>query len=272
MSVTHRTFDSLSFLSDGLRDALRRRLRECAGLTLIVLAMLLAAALGSWSVQDPSLSHATNAPVRNLLGLSGAIVSDLLMQLLGIAAVALGLPIAIWGWRLTTPRPLYRERLRLVIWLLAVLLAASFASCLPRTPSWPLPAGLGGVFGDSLLRLSVAIAGNGVLGLTRIVIGIITGLGAVVTFAIAIGMAWRGSGEDEEGEPEIVADADDDEHERRTVSLGGIIHGLLSLKSRIARFFTRRTSSRRNVPVVARMRAEPRFENYQAALRDLEDE
>jgi S-DNA-T family DNA segregation ATPase FtsK/SpoIIIE len=109
-----------------------------------------------------------------------------------------------------------------------------------------------------------------VLGLTRIVIGIITGVGAVVTFAMAIGMAWRGSGEDEEDEPEIVAD--DDEHERRTVSLGGIIHGLLSLKSRIARFFTRRASSRRNVPVAARMRAEPRFENYQAALRDLEDE
>src|SRR4029078_6969572 len=97
MSVIARGFDSLS-LSDGLRDALRRRLRELVGLALIVLAMLLAAALASWSAQDPSLSYATNARPHNLLGFPGAIVADLLMQLFGISAVALVLPVAIWGW------------------------------------------------------------------------------------------------------------------------------------------------------------------------------
>src|SRR3954469_9013073 len=254
MSVTDRTFDSLSFLSDGLRDALRRRLRECAGLTLIVLAMLLAAALGSWSVQDPSLSHATNAPVRNLLGLTGAVVSDMLMQLLGIAAIALVLPIAVWGWRLITHRPLYRERLRLAIWVLAVLLAASFASCLPRTPSWPLPAGLGGVFGDGLLRCSVLLVGDRALGLTRLIIGIVTGLGAAVSFAIAIGLAWRGRTEDEEDKAEIADDEDDEEH--RTISFGAFTHALLSLKSRIGRFFGRRAASQRNASIPTRARAE----------------
>ena len=95
--------------------------------------MLLAAALASWSVQDPSLSHATNAPVRNLLDVPGAIVADLLMQLFGVASVVLVLPIAVWGWRLATHRALDRERLRLLAWIAGVLLAASFAACLPRT-------------------------------------------------------------------------------------------------------------------------------------------
>ena len=63
-------------------------------------------------MQDPSLSHATNAPMRNVLGLPGAIVADLLMQLFGIAALALILPVAIWGWRLATHRALRRERIR----------------------------------------------------------------------------------------------------------------------------------------------------------------
>src|ERR1700741_5613114 len=87
-------------LSDSLREALRRRVRELPGLALIVLAMLLAAALASWSAQDPSLSHATNAPVHNLLGHAGAIIADLLMQLFGIGAVVLVLPLGVWGWRL----------------------------------------------------------------------------------------------------------------------------------------------------------------------------
>jgi S-DNA-T family DNA segregation ATPase FtsK/SpoIIIE len=54
-----------------LRDALRRRLRELGGLALIMVATLLALALATWSVQDPSLSHATNAPTRNVLGYRG---------------------------------------------------------------------------------------------------------------------------------------------------------------------------------------------------------
>jgi len=78
MSAIERGFDRLNFLPDSLRDALRRRLRELGGLALIVLAGLLALALATWSVQDPSLSHATNTPARNLFGVPGAIVADLL--------------------------------------------------------------------------------------------------------------------------------------------------------------------------------------------------
>jgi S-DNA-T family DNA segregation ATPase FtsK/SpoIIIE len=49
MSAIDRTFESLSFLPESVRDALRRRLREMAGLALIVVAMLLAVALATWS-------------------------------------------------------------------------------------------------------------------------------------------------------------------------------------------------------------------------------
>src|SRR5262249_7967658 len=120
MAAIDRGLDS--FLSDAMRDALRRRLRELGGLTLIALATLVA--LAPWSVQDPSPSHATNAHVRNILGVSGAIVADLLTQLFGLAALAFILPIAIWGWRLVTHRPMQRERVRLLFWLLGVLLTA----------------------------------------------------------------------------------------------------------------------------------------------------
>jgi len=65
MAAIERGFDGLNFLPDSLRDALRRRLRELGGLALIVIAGLLALALATWSVKDPSLSHATNTPARN---------------------------------------------------------------------------------------------------------------------------------------------------------------------------------------------------------------
>ena len=263
MPAIDRGLDRLTFLPEALRDALRRRLRELGGLALLLVATLLALALATWSVHDPSLSHATNAPVRNVLGVSGAIVADLLIQLLGVAALALVLPIAIWGWRLATHRPLQRERIRLAFCVLAILLAAACTAALPRTPAWPLPVGLGGVVGDWMLRFP-ALAGGTLSGLTRAAAAIVTGAGTLVCFAIAAGLGWRAGGRH-------VDDAVDDERERGSISLGWITHGFLSLKARLARALKRRPQARspaRRAAASAHDRTEPRFdESARATLQ-----
>ncbi len=122
MSMIDRSLDGMAFLSGQLGAILRRRLREVGGIALISLAMMAALALATWSVRDPSLSHATDAPVHNLLGRPGAIAADLLMQLFGLGSLALLLPIAVWGYRLLGHRPLSRERLRVVLWLFGAAL------------------------------------------------------------------------------------------------------------------------------------------------------
>ena len=57
-----RSLDAVAFVSEHFRDILRRRFNELAGLALITLALLAAIALATWSVQDPSLSYATQTP------------------------------------------------------------------------------------------------------------------------------------------------------------------------------------------------------------------
>src|SRR5262247_3502977 len=138
MYALRRTLDYGGYLSDDARDLVGRRIREFGGLFLIALAVMMGLALATWSVQDPSLSHATSAPVRNLLGAPGAVAADLMMQLFGLAAIALVLPVAIWGWRLVSHRPFDREKLRLCLWIVGALFAAGFAACLPLTAKWPL--------------------------------------------------------------------------------------------------------------------------------------
>ena len=255
MAAIDRGFDSLSFLSDAMREGLRRRLRELGGLTLIVLATLVALALATWSVQDPSLSHATNAPVRNILGVPGAIVADLLTQLFGLAALAFILPIAIWGWRLVTHRPMQRERVRLLFWLLGVLLTAGCAAALPRSSAWPLPVGLGGVIGDWMLRLPTALSGGTLAGPARIAVAVASGAGMLLCFAVAAGFGWRAEGDDAEGPLE-------EDEARGWVPLGWITHGFLSLKARLARALTRRPSARAPVrsETPQHARVEPRFD------------
>jgi S-DNA-T family DNA segregation ATPase FtsK/SpoIIIE len=275
MPAVNQSFDSLSFLSDGLRDMVRRRLRESAGVALVVTAMLLGAALASWSVQDPSLSHATVNPVRNLLGLPGAITADLMMQLLGLGALALVLPIAVWGWRLARHRPLRREWLRLAVWIVGVMLASAFASCVPASHAWPLPAGLGGVIGDGLLRGAVAAVHGFMPAWDRIVIASLAGGGAFLTLALACGIGWHERSEDAADEDVEPQAAKERPEPRASVSLGFIVHGLLSLKWRLTRWLVRRRSGvvpvKRNAP---RIRTEPRMEEHSRATLapEIEDE
>src|SRR5712675_2188987 len=159
MPAIERVIPLVGQLPASIRDALARRLRELAGLCLIALSGVAAAALMTWSVQDPSLSHATSRAIRNIVGYTGAIVADLLMQILGLGAIMLILPIAVWGWRMLTHRAFDREALRLACWILCMVIAAGFASCWPHGGAWPLPTGLGGVVGDALVRAPAVVFG-----------------------------------------------------------------------------------------------------------------
>jgi S-DNA-T family DNA segregation ATPase FtsK/SpoIIIE len=271
MAAIDRGLETLNFLPDSMREALRRRLRELGGFGLIVLATLLALALATWSVQDPSLSHATNAPVRNLLGAPGAIVADLLMQVLGVAALAFILPIAIWGWRLVTHRPLRHERLRLLFWIFGVVLSAGCAAALPRSPAWPLPVGLGGVIGDWVLRLPALLTGGTLAGPLRVAVAVAAGAGMLLCLAVVAGFGWTSN----DRNADVAAE---DDEARASISLGWITHGFLSLKARLARAFTRRpptpAPARREAPAPGRI--EPRFEAGDAApsklAAEMEDE
>src|SRR5258706_9183480 len=113
MPAIERVIPLVGQLPASIRDALAKRLREMAGLGLLSLSGVVAAALMTWSVQDPSLSHATSRAIRNIVGYPGAISADLLMQILGLGSIMLILPIAIWGWRMLTHRTFDREALRL---------------------------------------------------------------------------------------------------------------------------------------------------------------
>jgi S-DNA-T family DNA segregation ATPase FtsK/SpoIIIE len=278
MSVIERGLDTIAILSDHFHEILRRRLRECCGLALMALAFVGAVALATWSVQDPSLSHATNAPIRNLVGAPGAVAADLMMQLLGLAAVVLVLLIAILGWRLLTHRPLYRERLRMLSWIVTTLFAAAFLSCLPKTASWPLPKGLGGVVGDALLRVPAFLLGP-LSGMNRIAFASVTGILALAIFTVAAGMVWRDPLAKIAAARDYQRDDDPDEEERASISLGRLVHGLLSLKARLRRLFTFKWQARPAGPAISayagtdsRARLEPRFGDFDGMGAESGDE
>jgi S-DNA-T family DNA segregation ATPase FtsK/SpoIIIE len=230
-------------LPDDVRSILTRRLSELAGLVLLVLSGLAAVALASWNVQDPSLNHATSGPVSNVIGGFGAALSDLMMQLFGVAAIGVVLPLAFWGWRLMARRTVDSERLRVVTWLVGSALAAGFASGFPPTPQWPLPTGLGGVVGDWTFGVPAILFFARSPGLGQSLLTLVLGAAAFLTLVIACGFFFHAEDEEEEAAPELPMrmrgepryDPDEDDGGRRSASLGRLLHWALSLKHFLSR-------------------------------------
>jgi S-DNA-T family DNA segregation ATPase FtsK/SpoIIIE len=238
MPAIERVIPIVSQLPASMREALARRLRELVGLSLIALSGVAAAALMTWSVQDPSLSHATSRAIRNIVGYPGAIGADLLMQILGFGAIMLILPIAVWGWRMLTHRHFDREALRLGCWVLCTVISAGFVSCWPHGGRWPLPTGLGGVVGDALLRAPAVVFGPPGF-MYRLVLGIILCAAMIATFLIACGM---GSRPQEEEESALIEDDDapfmEEDEDNGSVSLGWMFHAAMSAKARLGWLLT----------------------------------
>jgi DNA segregation ATPase FtsK/SpoIIIE, S-DNA-T family len=76
-----------------------RRLNEVTGMVLLVLASLLFLALASYHPTDPSFNtDAAGRQAHNWTGLIGAYVSDLLLQMEGVAAFMVPLLLGALGW------------------------------------------------------------------------------------------------------------------------------------------------------------------------------
>jgi S-DNA-T family DNA segregation ATPase FtsK/SpoIIIE len=137
---------------------LERRGRELMGAGLIALALVFAAMLGSYSVNDPGWMMATDAPVNNWMGQLGASISSTLFIIGGLGSWGIPLILGAWGIRFMFHRGEDRAMGRVVFAVIAVALASVFASTHVPGANWPHAAiGLGGLFGDTVSGAMLAI-------------------------------------------------------------------------------------------------------------------
>ncbi|RYB02910.1 DNA translocase FtsK 4TM domain-containing protein, partial [Lichenibacterium ramalinae] len=246
------TFSPIDLLPEPAREFLARRLAELAGLLLLGGIGAVSLALATWSVHDPSWNHAAGGPVRNLAGPPGAVLADLVMQMVGIAIVAILPPIFCWGLTLLSRHRLDHARLRLVLLATGASGATALASSLPATDRWPLPSGLGGIVGDGILALPRRLLGHSEPMLMLVAL-VCAGV-AILSLTAAAGFGLKPPPGEEEDEDVAGAydwvpvpkttrrpfeDDADGEPGMGIVSLGAAIHAGLSAKAALTRLVRR---------------------------------
>jgi S-DNA-T family DNA segregation ATPase FtsK/SpoIIIE len=136
-----------------------RRLNELIGFLLFVSATLLFLALASYSPLDPSLNTAgslSGSGARNWIGLFGAMVSDLLLQSIGIFVFAAPVMLGLLGARWFKSRPVASPGAKALGAAILLIFTPALLALLPWHLRWmhavAMEGLLGRIVGDVLLH------------------------------------------------------------------------------------------------------------------------
>ncbi len=201
-----------------VQAAIEKRGKELIGLALILLGLMAAAMIASYSPDDPSWISATDAPVQNWMGRLGASIAAPLFMIVGAGSWAISLVLIVWGVRLVLHKGDERAAGRVIFAPIWVALAAIYASGQNAGAEWSHSFGLGGLFGDMmmgtfmgllpfgaaislkiamvLMGLALLAMGAFVLGFTREElsrIGRFLVVGVIMTYATILKLLGRGA-------------------------------------------------------------------------------
>ncbi len=137
-----------------------RRLNELIGFLLFVFAILLFLALISYSPLDPSLNTAATPPAgrpaHNWIGVVGALVADLALQLFGVAAFLIPAFFAMYSLRWFRSRPIPSPYIKTIGACALIAFLAAFIGLLPGPIRWmgviPSEGLLGRIVADALIH------------------------------------------------------------------------------------------------------------------------
>jgi S-DNA-T family DNA segregation ATPase FtsK/SpoIIIE len=150
----------MKFFSTIFAPTTNRRLNELVGFLLGVSALLLVLALASYSPLDPSFDSASvltgSRAARNWIGVVGAVISDIVLQVFGIGAFLLPVFPAILGLRWFRSRKVTSPIAKSLGALWLVIFVPAMLALLPGHTRWmrtiPLEGLLGRIVGDFLIH------------------------------------------------------------------------------------------------------------------------
>lgn len=154
--------DFVMFIKISLKEwflsLLRERTAELVGYVLICVSIFLMLCLVSYHPSDPSFNRATSEEALNFGGALGAYMSDLLLQIMGLACIWLALVPLGWGIKLLSQKDLPHPPLRIAALFAAIPTVAALFAWLPAPLSWPIVNGLGGFLGVFVKTKLVGLA------------------------------------------------------------------------------------------------------------------
>jgi S-DNA-T family DNA segregation ATPase FtsK/SpoIIIE len=146
--------DAVPFLPPAWEAMLKRALWRSCGVAVLALLAAAVAAIATYHPTDPSFNTASRDAAQNALGIPGAYVADMMLQLVGLGVLAIFFVVASWGTRLARGEAVDWMWLRTLGAIGAAMCLATAVDAVPAPRAWPIDAGLGGSVGHVMLKLA----------------------------------------------------------------------------------------------------------------------
>jgi len=152
-----------------------------AGTSLCLASLYVSLCLITYHQADPSLNRATGDTVVNAGGHAGALIADLMLQLLGLSSSLLVIVPTIWGIKILRNHPVTFLWVRFSLLIVSLVSTSAMLSLVEPPLSWPITSGFGGSIGAVLHDLCyklfrVKIITSMISTMTAIMIGLAMGL------------------------------------------------------------------------------------------------
>ncbi|WP_291729019.1 DNA translocase FtsK [Leisingera sp. F5] len=189
MAFQTRSRDPL--LDSNMQAAIEKRGKELIGIALILVGLMVAAMLGSYTPDDPNWTVSTDAPVQNWLGRPGASVSFILITLFGKASWAVPLFLSAWGLRFVLHRGEDRVVWPLLFSVPWLLVVALHMETLNASSAWQqnYDFGLGGMVGYTFLGALLALLPVGLHFMVKIM-SLLSAAGMLALGCAVLGFTW----------------------------------------------------------------------------------
>ena len=134
-----------------INNFVRNRLVEFLGVVLIFISIFLLASIASYSPSDPNFIYTPeNTEIKNVMGFYGSVISDFLLQSLGLISIFLVINFFYWGIKLTTKKTISNFIAKIFFTFAYIVFGTIILSVLYNDSYWLIDNGNGGFVGRAI--------------------------------------------------------------------------------------------------------------------------
>ena len=134
-----------------INNFLRNRLIESFGLLLILVSFFLLASIATYSPSDPNFIYSPESTeIKNIAGFYGSVVSDFLLQSIGLISILIIINFFYWGVKIVANKKINNFITRIFYTLIYIIFGTSVLNSLYNESFWLIDNGNGGFVGRAI--------------------------------------------------------------------------------------------------------------------------
>ena len=134
-----------------INNFIKNRLMEFLGIALVFVSIFILASIVSYSPSDPNFIYSSeNIEIKNLGGFYGSVISDFLLQSLGLIAIFIVISFFYWGINLVTRKKINNFITKIFYTLIYVITGTTVLNIFYNNSYWLIDNGNGGFVGSTI--------------------------------------------------------------------------------------------------------------------------